>query len=544
MLNKRILIFSKVVGLILLILFHQSSHAFTNLTYEIKHLADEKKLQVKLEFVSTKSNHTKLNIPSKIWGHDLDKQIRNIEVYNGQFIKQTNTIIHKPNQKLTILYEIVNIEENDGSSYYSYINAKGFYFLYKLALIYPSSLESSKITIDLSFITPNTIFTNYGNISHNTKPKLNITINEFIEEGFAISGSQDLVQKLDNGNNSIIFWGFNDQLRQDIETLLYRITSAQEQFFKTKQNSNLFILINNQRDENDFNGSLIGNTGFYFLPSKFNIRHYNIKHLLAHENLHKWIGKDLECDGAENTCKWFTEGFTDYFTNKINLNSGIITFTEYLNNYNEVLKEYYISPYVLYDNDTISHLYWKNSYTNRLPYNRGYLIAQELDTRIQNFTKHKLSLDNVLQKIIENNIKGTKYKFNTNSLINVINELIQQDYSKIINQFVYYGEIKLSKNSINNIRLDYQEIAVSDCGFDITNSQKTITQLNIDSNAYKAGLRNGNKFKKLTISKANAKSLSLVMIELVNGKMIQYYAEEKFMHIPQYNTLQNFQLHH
>ncbi|MFP3017723.1 MAG: hypothetical protein ACEY3E_02190 [Candidatus Tisiphia sp.] len=91
-----------------------------------------------------------------------------------------------------------------------------------------------------------------------------------------------------------------------------------------------------------------------------------------------WIGNTLIKEKEETLYKWFTEGFTQYFTDKINLTNGIVTFEEYLGNYNKILQKYYTSPYLLFDNETISKLYWDNALASELPYDRGYIIASVL----------------------------------------------------------------------------------------------------------------------------------------------------------------------
>ncbi|WP_342259994.1 hypothetical protein [Candidatus Tisiphia endosymbiont of Metellina segmentata] len=491
-----------------------------------------------MEFTSPNSNQTELYIPHQVWGHDLSNQIKNIHVENGVFIKNANKITHKPNQKIIVWYDILNTQEKLGSSYYTYIIDQGFYFLYKFALICPKLYTNDEsIDVDIKFASHNDVFTNFGNIAANKIQKLNLTADNLISKGFAISGNHSILQNVNYKGNNIIFFSIDTKSQESLTKLLYEIINAQERFFETKNNDNLFVFINNHRKHNSFYGTLIGgNTVLYLLPEKFNVNDFNIKHLLAHENLHKWIGNTLIKEKEETLYKWFTEGFTQYFTDKINLTNGIVTFEEYLGNYNKILQKYYTSPYLLFDNETISKLYWDNALASELPYDRGYIIASVLDLKIQNLTNTQFSLDNLIKTIVANHTHSKKEKFTTTIMMQYINNITKNNLKRTVNKFVKYGNFDLS-NFLNNSKLHYKKIAINDYGFDITNFQKIVSNLKKDSTAYKAGLRNNDKFKKIHISQENQEAIAEITIELINGRLIKYYAKKKLIKIPEYTSI-------
>ena len=160
-------------------------------------------------------------------------------------------------------------------------------------------------------------------------------------------------------------------------------------------------------------------------------------------------------------------------------------------------------------------------------------ITQELDIRIQNQTNKKFSLDDIIKIIIANHTNNKQFKFTTQLLVNYINDLTHNSYDSIIHQFVN-GKIDLSTNFLNSSKLNYKEIAINDYGFDIINPKKIVNNLDNKSAAYKAGLRNGTKFRTIRMSQENPQSVAKITVELHDGKIIKYHAQEKLVKIPQY----------
>lgn len=134
----------------------------------------------------------------------------------------------------------------------------------------------------------------------------------------------------------------------------------------------------------------------------------------------------------------------------------LVTFEEYLGNYNKILQKYYTSPYLLFDNETISKLYWDNALASELPYNRGYIIASVLDLKIQNLTNTHFSLDNLIKTIVVNHTHNKKEKFTTTIMMQYINNITKSNLKRTVNKFVQYGNFDLS-NFLNNSKLHYKK---------------------------------------------------------------------------------------
>lgn len=237
-----------------------------------------------MEFITPNLSETELYIPHQIWGHDLSNQIKNIHVTNGVFVEKGNKIIHEPNKKIIVRYDVLNTKANFGASYYTYINRQGFYLLYGFALIYPKIYrDDEKVNVDFRFASNNNVFTSFGNVTSNKTQKLRLTVSDLISHGFAISGSRNILQKANLADTNIIFFDIDKQIQQDLSVLLNKIIKAQNRFFEATNNNHLFVFINNQCNHHSYYGTLIGDkTTLYLLPKKFNVNDFRVKHLLGH----------------------------------------------------------------------------------------------------------------------------------------------------------------------------------------------------------------------------------------------------------------------
>jgi predicted metalloprotease with PDZ domain len=64
--------------------------------------------------------------------------------------------------------------------------------------------------------------------------------------------------------------------------------------------------------------------------------------LISHEYFHTWIGGDqgLKMPAPDEIYKWFSEGFTDYYSFKLVKLMGTISNEDFLSYINQYLREY------------------------------------------------------------------------------------------------------------------------------------------------------------------------------------------------------------
>ncbi|MGI4752765.1 MAG: hypothetical protein ACRYE8_03440 [Janthinobacterium lividum] len=102
--------------------------------------------------------------------------------------------------------------------------------------------------------------------------------------------------------------------------------------------------------------------------------------------MHNWIGKKIRNTSDLNY--WWSEGFTDYYSRVLALRSGVITVEEFVEEFNQFFKDYYLSPVINEPNSKIEEDSWRNYAVSKLPYYRGFIFALYLNNLIKENSKN------------------------------------------------------------------------------------------------------------------------------------------------------------
>lgn len=135
------------------------------------------------------------------------------------------------------------------------------------------------------------------------------------------------------------------------------------------------------------NSAVIGsgfNEAFFILATQ-NAEAANLSHTIVHEVLHEWIPRRAgRTDEATDPSRaWFTEGFTEYFTQRILLETGLITLDDFVANYDAMLQAYLSSSVNTMPAGALNERLFDSRETERLPYQRGALLALSWDTALK-----------------------------------------------------------------------------------------------------------------------------------------------------------------
>ena len=104
---------------------------------------------------------------------------------------------------------------------------------------------------------------------------------------------------------------------------------------------------------------------------------------------------------SERSLYWFSEGFTEYYSIALSRRSDLITDDDYVGQVNEILKQYYTSSVRNVPNSKIEKDFWTDSSLIRLPYLRGFLLAEFWDQKIKIASGNRHSLDDVMRCIFD-----------------------------------------------------------------------------------------------------------------------------------------------
>ena len=101
-----------------------------------------------------------------------------------------------------------------------------------------------------------------------------------------------------------------------------------------------------------------------------------------------------ENDGVAES--WFSEGFTDFFTNRLLVRDRLLSVEETAKRLNEIMWEYAFSTARNVPNAKLRSEFWRDQAVHELPYQRGLLLAALVDGRLRSDSGGARDLDDVM----------------------------------------------------------------------------------------------------------------------------------------------------
>ena len=224
--------------------------------------------------------------------------------------------------------------------------------------------------------------------------------------------------------------------------------------------------------------------------------------LFAHEHIHNWLGgKILLNDEEEELSYWWTEGFTDYYSRVLALRSGGITIDQFVSECNQLLRNYYLSPVINKSNADIKKSFWKDDNIQKLPYYRGFVFAIYLNGLIKLDNDNK-SLDNIMLDLFKS--PGQK-EFSAEIFKKISKNYIPHGIAKEFSEYIDKGKTIDLSSIMTILPIEKVQIGAYDPGFNRESllEENIIKNISTKSNAYKSGLRNGDKVIKWSLPKGH-----------------------------------------
>lgn len=193
-------------------------------------------------------------------------------------------------------------------------------------------------------------------------------------------------------------WSFSDE---DFTAIVTKIITQEREFWGDHHFNNFLVSMIPIGSRYNAGGSALVDAFQMFSGDSATLDNHML-HMIAHENFHLWNGLQLSFDISEDNevyYKWFTEGFTDYYAKLINLRSGLVSFKDYIDDYNQRIIEYYSSPANRMTIAELAKNYWQNNNTILLPYQQGEILAHNWNAQIKQATNHA-SLDNMMKALL------------------------------------------------------------------------------------------------------------------------------------------------
>ena len=420
----------------------------------------------------------------------------------------THLVTHAPGAALTIEYRLARIGSaypaSQRDAYSPVLEANYFHVIGTGAWITPKLAREAPIKITLRWELPVewAIANSFG--AGERTQLVNTTLSSF-RQGLYLGGDFRIAKVLVRNYPVYIAlrseWGFFDENFSD---LAKRIVEMERAFWPDYRYP--FFLVSaiptGGAEFSSVGGTSLENAFALFLSPRTQIK--DLRFLLTHELLHQWNTRQFgNLQEPEQLLYWWSEGITDFYTNRLLLRNGLFTPQEFLKTYNEALRNYTQSKVRNAPNSRIETDFWKNAEVGRLPYLRGMLFATKLDYAIRDASKGQYSLDDVMRDLLKsaqrNEKAGVKIitpkRFDADLLMSHIERRLGRSYSDEFDRYIEQGEtIELASYDLGPCfeRRD-MPFRPYEAGFDsgASTAAKKVIGVVTESAAYKAGLRDG-----------------------------------------------------
>lgn len=286
-------------------------------------------------------------------------------------------------------------------------------------------------------------------------------------------------------------WAFTgDGLADD----LGRIVTAQRRFWGGDITGPFLVTLFQQSGAGSSGGT--GREDAFALFGTADTTQASFVRTIAHEHIHSWIPGRIGTlpDGPNEPLEyWLSEGFTEFYTERTLLRSGIWSLEDFTADLNDQLFAYAGSPIRDAPNARIAQAFWTDETTHRLPYERGLLFAYLLDDRLRR-ADHG-NLDGVMF-VARDAYAAAPADKKPDPVANVLAALKHEiDVSADLDRYIEKGAPILLPEHLFGAcaAIRNERIASFDRGFDADKSAAAGRFTGVDPNgpAYAAGIREG-----------------------------------------------------
>jgi predicted metalloprotease with PDZ domain len=233
----------------------------------------------------------------------------------------------------------------------------------------------------------------------------------------------------------------------------------------------------------------------------------------AHEFFHLWNVKRIRPQSLEpidytkenyTTALWFSEGFTSTVEDYVLLKAGLLTEKEYYSRLPGQIAELARRPAHTAQSAEESSLdAWLEKYSYyRVPersisyYNKGALLGVMLDLKIREATQGRASLQDLFQSMNQNYARQGRFFPETEGIRRSAEAVSHADLGDFFKKYVAGTEEIPWDDFLRTVglRLVKKTSSTADVGFVAVrnfNASPTVTRLETESNAYRAGLTSG-----------------------------------------------------
>jgi predicted metalloprotease with PDZ domain len=364
---------------------------------------------VTMEFKGNSSGTTNIILPNEFGGVNNLGGIKNLKtlsentyLYDSDY-PEVKIIKHKPNTNVRIYYQVEETRYGDiqlNNIYMTVLNKKYFHFFGETFFIIPDwdSNANYKIKIYWNHLPSNWSTANSFGVNEKYQ-SVQMPLWKF--RGSVFTGGDFRILKRTINDNPVYVsirgkWNFTDN---QIADLTQTILKEERDFWNDYKFPFYLITVLPINERNGKSSLERTNALALFLSNKGTLDN-QFKRLLSHNIFHTWLGGKIIFNQPEQLLYWFKEGFTDYYSRLILLRADQISLAEYINDYNNVLEKYFTSALRFEKNSFPGKDPERDRDLSSLSYQRGDIIAHNLNAEIIKNSDGKKSLDDFMKELL------------------------------------------------------------------------------------------------------------------------------------------------
>lgn len=273
---------------------------------------------------------------------------------------------------------------------------------------------------------------------------------------------------------------------------------------------------------------------------------------VAHETFHAWNPYKIgDTPGYDYPVSWFFEGFTYYYQALVLYRAGMLSVPDYLATFNEKLIRYAMGPG---KNASLEEFIRRHSMDypvlNQLDGRRGAVLAMWLDSTIRRESGGRSSLDNLMFDLLAQNSEyrrhhnGYPMALTHKRIFRAASKYIRGSSRKEFQKYVELGgNIRIPETALGPCFNSVDEaFPTFDLGFDpesAKNPDRIVSGVEPGSEAYKAGLRDGQKLTGWSFYVGDtSKQVSLTILTGQGTQVFKYYPRGRPISVQQFRLNQ------
>jgi predicted metalloprotease with PDZ domain len=214
------------------------------------------------------------------------------------------------------------------------------------------------------------------------------------------------------------------------------------------------------------------------------------KSILGHEMTHTWTANENEALG-----KWYTEGDAVYYQALLPWRAGLFSDAEYLADLNLTASRYYTDAMRGVPEDQVLAHFWEDTRIRVLPYDRGAMYFAVLNGKIRRASNGSRSIDDLVR--VMNARRDAGETLTEADWLDLLRKEIGEEGPAVHRTMMAGGLMVPESDDFGPcFHRVVKQIRRFDLGFDnasILGDRKIIKGLKSDSEAAKAGLRDGDE---------------------------------------------------